>query len=153
MAGKIALSQDGVTLESTIADKNIEMPQWDFDNPESIKAWEEASAAYANQVSGNVRAVIGSRLREGNIWENVELPRLMKNESVTRITTINPDTLEEVVIFERDASNNVSTVVNSTLKNSGQWNELMNYYKNDKDVESISILDSDGTKTKIYERG
>ena len=31
------------------------------------------------QVSGEIRAVIGAELRPGNIWENIELPRLMEN--------------------------------------------------------------------------
>ena len=51
-----------------------------------------SSGAYAEQVSGEIRAVIGSELRTGNIWENVELPRLMKNPNVTKITTIDPKT-------------------------------------------------------------
>jgi hypothetical protein len=79
----------------------IKMPEWDINNPFSIKAWEDASAAYANQVSGKVRAVIGATLRPGNIWENVELPRLMNNPNVTKITTIDPKTLIEKIIFRR----------------------------------------------------
>ncbi len=50
---------------------------------------------------GEIRAVIGSELRTGNIWENVELPRLMKNPNVTKITTIDPKTGVEKIIFER----------------------------------------------------
>ncbi|MGY3094187.1 PAAR domain-containing protein [Pantoea agglomerans] len=38
VAEGIAKSRGGVTLESTIKDKNIKMPEWDFDNPQSIKA-------------------------------------------------------------------------------------------------------------------
>lgn len=48
------------------------MPDWDFNNPESMKAWDLASGFYAEQVSGEVRAVVGSDLRKGNIWENAE---------------------------------------------------------------------------------
>ena len=77
------------------------MPEWDFDNPDSLKAWDEASAAYAMQVSGEVHAVVGENLREGNIWENVELPRLRDNPDVTRIVTIDPKTHVEKTIFER----------------------------------------------------
>jgi hypothetical protein len=101
VAESIAKSRGGVTLESTIKDKNIAMPEWDFDNPQSIKAWEDVSASYAKQVSGEIRAVVGQSLREGNIWENVELPRLMGNDSVTKITTIDPVTQSEKVIYER----------------------------------------------------
>ena len=60
-----------------------------------------ASGAYAEQVSGEVHAVIGSNLRKGNIWENVELPRLKENLNVTKIITIDPKTGIENIIFER----------------------------------------------------
>lgn len=77
------------------------MPEWDFNNPSTMEAWDLASGAYAEQVSGKVQAVIGSELRHGNIWENVELPRLKTNHSVTKITTIDPKTGIEKIIFER----------------------------------------------------
>ncbi|EFR86116.1 conserved hypothetical protein [Listeria marthii FSL S4-120] len=48
------------------------MPDWDFNNPESMKAWDLASGSYAEQVSGEVRAVVGSTLRKGIILENAE---------------------------------------------------------------------------------
>ncbi|ECB9786979.1 transposase [Listeria monocytogenes] len=101
IAADVAKSKGGVTLESTIGNKNIEMPDWDFNNPESMKAWDLASGSYAEQVSGEVRAVLGSDLRKGNIWENVELPRLKNNPNVTKITTIDPKTGLEKIIFER----------------------------------------------------
>ncbi len=62
---------------------------------------EDVSASYARQVSGDVRAVVGQSLREGNIWENVELPRLIGNVSVTKITKIDPVTQAEQVIYIR----------------------------------------------------
>ena len=77
------------------------MPEWDFNNPSTMEAWDAASGAYAEQVSGEIRAVIGSELRTGNIWENVELPRLMKNPNVTKITHIDPKKGVEKIIFER----------------------------------------------------
>ena len=100
-ASEIAKTKGGVTLESTIFDKNIKMPEWDFNNLDSIKAWEDASAEYAKQVSGEIRAVVGKELREGNIWENVELPRLKQNPNVSKITIIDPETGIEKIIFER----------------------------------------------------
>ncbi|WP_246369282.1 hypothetical protein [Listeria rustica] len=101
IAADVAKSKGGVTLESTIGNKNIKMPEWDFNKPESMKAWDLASGSYAEQVSGEVRAVVGSELREGNIWENVELPRLKNNPKVTKITMIDPKTGIEKIIFER----------------------------------------------------
>ena len=56
------------------------MPEWDFNNPSTMEAWDLASGAYAEQVSGEIRAVIGN---------------------VTKITTIDPKTGIEHVIFER----------------------------------------------------
>ncbi len=100
-AASVAKSKGGVTLESTIEAKNIKMPEWDFNKPDSMKAWDLASGAYAEQVSGNVRAVVGAELRQGNIWENVELPRLKSNPNVKKITTIDPKTGYEKIIFER----------------------------------------------------
>jgi uncharacterized Zn-binding protein involved in type VI secretion len=101
IAEDIARNRGGVTLESTIKDKYIDMPEWDFDNPQSIKAWEDVSAAYAKQVTGEVRAIVGEELRTGNIWENIELPRLISNDKVTKITTIDPCNQIEKVIFMR----------------------------------------------------
>ena len=98
---KIAKIKGGVTLESTIDDKNIVMPEWDFNTPSSVTAWEEASNVYVEQVSGEIRAVVGSELRPGNIWENIELPRLKANPNVTKVTTIDPKTGVEKIIFER----------------------------------------------------
>ena len=101
VAADIAEGKGGVTLELTIEKKNIMMPTWDFSDPSSMDAWDMASAAYAEQVSGEVRAVVGTELRSGNIWENVELPRLMENPNVTKITIIDPKTGKETDIFER----------------------------------------------------
>ena len=100
-AANIAKSRGGVTLESTIEIQNIVMPEWNFNNPSTMEAWDLASGAYAEQVSGEIRAVIGSELRPGNIWENVELSRLKNNPNVTKITTIDPKTGVENVVFER----------------------------------------------------
>ncbi len=101
VAADIATSRGGVTLETTVAANHIEMPIWDEDDIASIEAWELASAAYADQVSGTVRAVVGKDLRKGNVWENIELPNLKGNINVDRIITIDPKTKFETIIFER----------------------------------------------------
>ena len=44
-AANIAKSRGGVTLESTIASQNITMPEWDFNNPSTMEAWDLASGA------------------------------------------------------------------------------------------------------------
>ncbi len=98
---EIAQAKGGTTLEGMIDSKGIKMPEWDINDPLSIKAWQDISGEYAKQVSGEVRAVVGNSLRTGNIWENVELPRLMENPNVTKITIIDPESLADKVIFER----------------------------------------------------
>ena len=100
-AANIAKGKGGVTLESIIEAKKIVMPEWDFNNPSTMEAWDLASGAYAEQVSGEIRAVVGSELRTGNIWENIELPRLEANPNVTKITIIDPKTQMETIIFKR----------------------------------------------------
>ncbi|MCA6365250.1 MAG: hypothetical protein IM638_19615 [Bacteroidetes bacterium] len=99
VALEIANSKGGVTLEGLLVQKNIELPAWNPTDPIVMKLWEDVSTAYANQVSGEVRAVIGQQLRPGNIWQTKELPALMANPNVTKITTIDPVTLAETIIF------------------------------------------------------
>ncbi|MDR6969176.1 hypothetical protein J2X31_003203 [Flavobacterium arsenatis] len=97
----IAISKNGTTLENLIEKNKIPMPEWDSSNINTVKIWEEISKTYANQVSGEIRAVIGKSLRKGNIWENKELPALKNNLNVTKITTIDPKTKQEKIIFKR----------------------------------------------------
>ncbi|WP_432718494.1 hypothetical protein [Pectinatus frisingensis] len=101
VAAGIAQSQGGVTLESLLARKGIEMPAWDPSNPASVNTWQTVSQMYASQVSGVVRAVIGDSLRPGAVWTDYELPALMKNQNVTQIITIDPATGAQKVIFTR----------------------------------------------------
>jgi hypothetical protein len=101
MALEIAQGKGGNTLEGMLAKYNIDMPTWDASNPAVVKIWEDVSALYATQVSGEVRAVLGKNLRSGNIWEGTELPRLKKNPNVTKIITIDPETMIETIIFTR----------------------------------------------------
>ena len=124
------------------------MPKWDFDVPESIKAWEDTSAAYAKQVSGDVRAIVGPKLRPENIWENVELPRLMQNPNVSKITTIDPDTMAETVIFERKAGT-VYVKPNETLIKNGEWDKALNTLSSNLEVKSIEEID---TGLEIYNK-
>ena len=100
-AFEIAKSKGGTTLEGIIAEQAIDMPEWDFDVPDSILAWESASMEYAKQVSGDVYAIIGKNLRPGNVWEKIELPNLIANPNVSRIIIVDPDTLAETIIFTR----------------------------------------------------
>lgn len=91
----------GTTLEGLIDSNKIITPKWSPDDPMAEKWWSEVSRTYAENARGEVHAVIGSNLRPGNIWENVELPRLMANPNVTRIVVVDPDTGLERIVFER----------------------------------------------------
>lgn len=94
IALEIALSKNGITLEGLISKNNIPMPKWE-DNP---KIWSAISKKYASLVEGEVRGVIGKRLRKINIWETRELPTLMTNPKVTKITIIDPESGIEKII-------------------------------------------------------
>lgn len=93
IAEKIASSEGGQTLEQTLAANGIDpLPKWNRKDPESVRFWEDASAAFAENASGDVRAVVGCDLREGNIWETIEIPRLLTNPKVPSISQVDPDT-------------------------------------------------------------
>ena len=100
-AGKIAGANGGTTLEQLTVNKGIELPAWDPNDPASVQSWTDASRSYADGASGTVRAVIGSSLRPGNVWETTELPALMANPNVTQIIQIDPLTGISNVIFSR----------------------------------------------------
>ncbi|MBN9223181.1 hypothetical protein [Microbacterium sp.] len=92
-AERIAAANGGRTLEQTLAANGVDpLPVWDETDVESVRFWEDASAAFAENASGDVRAVVGSDLRPGNIWQTIEVPRLIDNPGVTSIVEINVDT-------------------------------------------------------------
>lgn len=101
VAADIARSRGGTTLEMLVEIRGIKMPKWDSSDPASVRAWEEISAEYARGASGQVRAIVGDRLRPGNVWETRELPALRANPAVTQIVVIDPSTLVERVVLAR----------------------------------------------------
>jgi uncharacterized protein YukE len=102
IAELIAHGSGGTTLEMTLAERGVDpLPVWNRHDPVSVQFWEDASAAYAENARGEVTAIVGSSLRPGNVWQTVEIPRLMENPDVTRIVQIDPDTGQSTTIFER----------------------------------------------------
>ena len=101
IAAEIARSNGGVTLETTLESQNINMPKWDFNDSDAIQAWRDASATYAKQASGEVRAIIGSDINPDGIWTTIELPTLKSNPNVSKIIIIDPETRHETIIFTR----------------------------------------------------
>jgi hypothetical protein len=103
IAELIAHGSGGKTLEMTLAENGVDpLPVWNRHDPVSVKFWEDASTAYAENAQGGVTAIIGSNLRPGNVWQTVEIPRLMENPNITSIVQIDPDTGVATTIFERD---------------------------------------------------
>jgi hypothetical protein len=102
-AKAIARGMDKTSLEGLMEDRGITLPQWDPDDPAVVQQWKDISDRYAQGVSGNVHVVLGQDMRPGNVWETVELPRLLANPNVTSITKINLTTLQKTTIFTRGA--------------------------------------------------
>ncbi|MEM6108583.1 hypothetical protein AAHS21_20465 [Mycobacterium sp. 050272] len=94
-------SHEGTTLEGLLERNGVVPPKWSFDDPAAQDWWSRVSGMFAENVVGQVHAVIGSDLRTGNVWETVELPRLMDNPNVTRIVIIDPENGSVTNIFER----------------------------------------------------
>jgi uncharacterized protein YukE len=102
IAELIAHGSGGTTLEMTLADNGVDpLPVWNRHDPVSVKFWEDASTAYAENAQGEVTGVIGRNLRPGNVWQTIEIPRLIENPDVSRIVQIDPDTGQLITIFER----------------------------------------------------
>lgn len=100
-AASWAAKNGGATLESTMAQRGIQLPAWDASNPSVVSAWRQASADFASGASGNVRVLQGADVRIGSVWAEVEYPALVSNPNVTSITSINPATGEQVVLWTR----------------------------------------------------
>lgn len=98
VAGEIAANNNGTTLEMLIDDRGIQMPEWDANNPASVRTWTEVSEAYASGASGTVRAVLGDNIRPDAVWW-AELERLKGNSNITEIISIHPDTHVHTVIW------------------------------------------------------
>ncbi|WAC93703.1 hypothetical protein [Mycobacterium sp. Aquia_213] len=94
-------SHEGTTLEGLLERNGVVPPRWSFDDPAAQDWWSRVSGMFAENVVGQVHAVIGSNLRTGSVWETVELPRLMDNPNVTRIVIIDPENGSVTIIFER----------------------------------------------------
>lgn len=100
-AKEIAAKSNGRTLEQLIQSRQIEMPAYDPTIPSSVQAWQDISKELAKNASGDVRVVLGSKLRPDNIWETYELPTLKNNPAVTKIIAIDPKTGNQKIIYSR----------------------------------------------------
>ncbi|KAH7103574.1 hypothetical protein BKA62DRAFT_768514 [Auriculariales sp. MPI-PUGE-AT-0066] len=86
-AGLIAASNGGTTLEMTI--QKVTVPPWNPTDPDIKALWEWTTAEYAELAVNDVYFIRGNmKLREGNVWETVELPALKKSADVKIIYEI-----------------------------------------------------------------
>lgn len=97
----LAQKSGGTTLETLIDERGIDMPDWDPNDPSSVAAWKQISSEYAQGASGQVRVVLGSELRPGNVWETAEFPALQANPNVTQIVSVDPATGESAILWTR----------------------------------------------------
>lgn len=81
LAGTLASSHGGSTLEQRLSAKKVDMPPFGS-SPDAKAAWRFASGTYATQASGDAFIVLGKCVRPGNTWETTELPSLQKGGKV-----------------------------------------------------------------------
>lgn len=101
IAADVAKQNNGTTLEMLMEEQGINLPKWDFNDPAAIQVWKDASASYARQASGEVRAIIGSKINPDGVWNTIELKILKANLNVSKIIVIDPETLVKTIIFTR----------------------------------------------------
>jgi len=100
IAENIASGNGGRTLEQTLAANGVDpLPVWNQKDPESVRFWEDASAAFAENASGQVRAVVGSDLRpetSGRLsrsrgWWTIRMSRASANSTPTPASGLSSD--------------------------------------------------------------
>ena len=102
VAKEYAETNKGTTMGMLLSDcDDGDMEEWDPHNSQSRSTWTDASRAFAEQASGDVRVIMRPPLRKGNIFETVEFPTLKKNQRVTSVVAVNPDTGETTVLLRR----------------------------------------------------
>jgi len=75
-AAEWASKNGGMTLEMTLDQRGIALPNWDPSNPSSINAWRQASAEFATGASGDVVVLQQESVRISSVWAEVEYPAL-----------------------------------------------------------------------------
>lgn len=66
----------------------------------------------------------------------------MQNPNVSKITTIDPDTMAETVIFERKAGGKVYIKPNETLMKNGKWDEIIESLKKTSSINKNEISEA-----------
>ncbi|PPQ75345.1 hypothetical protein CVT26_015151 [Gymnopilus dilepis] len=96
-AKKFALAHNKKILTQALSRHGIRIPA-PQGNPLSSRLWNFASKAWALKAMGVVHAVLGSKRRPGNVYDNIEKPTLLKNGKVSKLIEHNAATGEEATV-------------------------------------------------------
>ena len=99
-ADKFAKNKGKETIGGAMKRADIKIPNQSKHN---WNLWKTASKFFAHRASGDTHAVLGSKRQQGNIYDTIEKPTLMKNPKVTKLT-------------EHHVASGSSTVVKDTSK-------------------------------------
>jgi hypothetical protein len=100
-AGGFASANGGFTLEQKLANAGVSMPVFNDRTPEAIATWEAASRLFAEQASGVVTVFKGTEIRQGNVFDTLELPALKRNTAVSQVFAVDGATGKRTQIFVR----------------------------------------------------
>ncbi|MBQ3133570.1 MAG: hypothetical protein IJC17_04785 [Clostridia bacterium] len=131
IAANIAKENNGVTLETLMREHKDELINAGFEydkeldrflfSPDNYSDWEAISKAYAEQASGEVRAILGDNIRQDSVWNTKEQPALSNNNTVSKIISVDPKTgqekdvlLDKSAIQESAYSQNAPLSISST---------------------------------------
>lgn len=100
-AAQYAEAHDGMTLEQLLEQQGMtgDMPS-DWSDPSTTATWQAVSEKLAASASGDVTAVHGE-VRDASVWNSVEFPALVRNDSVSSISIVDGNTGEIVKVYER----------------------------------------------------
>lgn len=100
-AGEIAKAAGGATLESKLTEASITMPVFSDRSPEAVSSWTSASRIFAELASGTVTVVMGTELRQGNVFETQELPVLKANPKIVAVMKLDAATGQKTTLYTR----------------------------------------------------
>jgi filamentous hemagglutinin len=90
----------GVTIESALLNRGLNMPAFNPKDPASLVAWKNASIDFAKGARGDVHVLQGNSLRIDAIWKD-EFYALASNPNVKSIASVNIETNERILLWHR----------------------------------------------------
>ncbi len=99
IAGRWAEKNGGKTLEMTLRESGIELPEF---SDESRAVWEAASRSFASSAYGDVILLNKGFISNTSVWKNIEFDALRNNKNVHSISIVNPETNEINIIWRRE---------------------------------------------------